>query len=160
MHPCSDLKSVTSICASKDFTADRLWLNGAEEDVSGSKRFKACVAGVKAMARDRVDEKTGKVVVRKEEWKDFRVHVSSLNTFPTAAGLASSAAGYAALVRCLAEVFNAEESYPGQLSTIARQGSGSACRSLYGGFVAWRKGTGMEDAADSLAEQVRGWHGV
>ena len=59
--------------------------------------------------------------MKKEEWADYKVHVSSLNTFPTAAGLASSAAGYAALVSCLAEVFNAKESYPGQLSTIARQ---------------------------------------
>lgn len=56
-----------------------------------------------------MDPATGKVVVKKEEWADYKVHVSSLNTFPTAAGLASSAAGYAALVSCLAEVFNAKE---------------------------------------------------
>ena len=82
-----------------------------------------------------------------------QVHVSSRNTFPTAAGLASSAAGYAALVRCLAEVFNARETYRGELSTIARRGSGSACRSLDGGFVAWRMGA-EEDGSDSMAEQV------
>ena len=34
-----------------------------------------------------------------------------------------------------------------------RQGSGSACRSMYGGFVAWEKGE-MEDGTDSIAKQV------
>ncbi|GMH61437.1 hypothetical protein TrRE_jg4533, partial [Triparma retinervis] len=58
-----------------------------------------------------------------------------------------------ALVKCLAEVFCATESYPGELSTIARQGSGSACRSLQGGFVAWRMGS-SPDGRDSMAEQV------
>lgn len=90
----------------------------------------------------------------KEDWNKMHVHVSSYNTFPTAAGLASSAAGYAALVAALAQLFNAVETFPGQLSTIARQGSGSACRSLYGGFVAWRMGGVKEDASDSIAEQV------
>jgi len=84
----------------------------------------------------------------------MKIHISSYNTFPTAAGLASSAAGYAALVAALTQLFNAKEEYPGQLTTIARQGSGSACRSLYGGFVAWRMGGEKPDWSDSLAEQV------
>ena len=84
----------------------------------------------------------------------MHVHVASYNTFPTAAGLASSAAGYAALVAALAKLFHAEESYEGELSAIARQGSGSACRSLYGGFVAWRMGGEKEDWSDSIAEQI------
>jgi diphosphomevalonate decarboxylase len=82
------------------------------------------------------------------------VHVSSYNTFPTAAGLASSAAGYAALVASLGQLMNAVEVYPYQLSTIARQGSGSACRSLYGGFVAWRQGTATNEWNDSIAEPI------
>lgn len=41
----------------------------------------------------------------------------------------------------------------GELSEIARQGSGSACRSMYGGFVQWVMGE-REDGKDSLAQLV------
>jgi diphosphomevalonate decarboxylase len=139
----SDLRAVTTAAASATFAQDRLWLNGfEEEDAHTSKRFRACVDGVKPLAAD------------PNKWKDLKIHVSSYNTFPTAAGLASSAAGYAALVAALSVLMDAKEQYPGQLTTIARQGSGSACRSLYGGFVAWRKGGLKDDWSDSLAEQV------
>lgn len=122
-----------------------------------------------------------------------KVHICSINNFPTAAGLASSAAGFACLgkncisttrttssgtalfflkktiqamtdmtiytltlfctycisVYTLARVFGVE----GELSAIARQGSGSACRSMYGGFVQWIMGQ-KEDGKDSIAQQV------
>ena len=143
----SDLRAVTSAAASTKFTQDRLWLNGIEDEgASTNKRFRACVDGVLKLAKD------------PEKWKGCKIHVSSYNTFPTAAGLASSAAGYAALVAALSALVDAQEEFPGQLSTIARQGSGSACRSLYGGFVAWRKGGVKEDWSDSLAQQVADEH--
>lgn len=140
----SRLRAVTTAASSPSFTRHRLWLNGVEEEnVGSSARFLACVEGVRALARD------------PSRWADAPfVHVSSHNTFPTAAGLASSAAGYAALVYALAKLFDAVETYDGQLSTIARRGSGSACRSLHGGFVAWRAGGAADDGSDSLAEQV------
>lgn len=150
----SDLRAVTTASASTSFTSDRLWLNGSEViDASTSKRFRACVDGVRALACDKIDPNT-KQVVTKDEWKTMNVHIASYNTFPTAAGLASSAAGYAALVAALIQLFNAEESYPGEFTAIARQGSGSACRSLYGGFVAWRAGGEESDWSDSIAEQI------
>ncbi|KAL3943170.1 MAG: hypothetical protein SGBAC_002772 [Bacillariaceae sp.] len=139
----SDLRAVTTAAASTEFTQDRLWLNGIEDEgAQTSKRFRACVDGVLKLAKD------------PEKWKDCKIHISSYNTFPTAAGLASSAAGYAALVAAMSALVDAQEEFPGQLSTLARQGSGSACRSLYGGFVAWRKGGEKEDWSDSLAQQV------
>ena len=58
----------------------------------------------------------------------------SVNNFPTAAGLASSAAGFAALVRAIADLYVLPTS-PSELSLVARQGSGSACRSLVRIFV-------------------------
>jgi len=150
-----DLRAVTTVAASRKFTSDRLWINGEEDESASSKtRFRACVDGVKKLASDRIDPNTQEILVKKEDWNQMFIHVSSYNTFPTAAGLASSAAGYAALVYALAKLFCAVESYPGELSAIARQGSGSACRSLYGGFVAWRMGGEKEDWSDSIAEQV------
>lgn len=142
-----DLRAVTTAAASLSFEKDRLWLNGIEDETAyKNKRFRACVDGVRALAAE------------PKKWKDMHIHVSSYNTFPTAAGLASSAAGYAALVAALAELFEAKEQYPGQLTAIARQGSGSACRSLYGGFVAWRKGGNKPDWSDSIAVQIADEH--
>eukprot|EP00636_Phaeomonas_parva_P008847 CAMPEP_0118874672 /NCGR_PEP_ID=MMETSP1163-20130328/16020_1 /TAXON_ID=124430 /ORGANISM="Phaeomonas parva, Strain CCMP2877" /LENGTH=417 /DNA_ID=CAMNT_0006810081 /DNA_START=211 /DNA_END=1460 /DNA_ORIENTATION=- len=146
-----DLKAVTTVAASTEWTEDRLWLNGTEEDIRGSKRVQTCLREVRRLARDRVVG--GRVVVRKEDWPKYGVRIASANSFPTAAGLASSAAGYAALVAALAKLFCVEEEYPGQLTAIARQGSGSACRSLYGGFVEWTMGA-REDGADSIGRVI------
>lgn len=82
----------------------------------------------------------------------MKVHISSFNNFPTAAGLASSASGFAALVSSLAALYKLPAN-PSELSLIARQGSGSACRSLFGGYVAWEMGS-KADGSDSLAVEV------
>jgi diphosphomevalonate decarboxylase len=129
-----DLRAVTTVASSYMFTSNRLWLNGTEITTPNA-RFDTVVEQMKQLAQDSPEGVTA------ADWKAMKVHVSSYNTFPTAAGLASSAAGYAALVAALAQLYHAKEDDDGQFSVIARQGSGSACRSLYGGFVAWRKGT-------------------
>ena len=67
------------------------------------------------------------------------VQVDSYNHVPTAAGLASSASAFAALGLALNDLFETKMDTK-TLSTIVRQGSGSATRSLYGGFVVWDKG--------------------
>lgn len=43
------------------------------------------------------DESTGEVIVSSADWDQYKVRIVSRNTFPTAAGLASSAAGLACL---------------------------------------------------------------
>jgi diphosphomevalonate decarboxylase len=139
------------VAASKEFKEDKLWLNGVETKINN--RGIACLCEIRALAGDRVDPQTGEVIVRKEDWPQYRVHISSVNTFPTGAGLASSAAGFACLVAALASLYAVREEYPGQVSSIARQGSGSASRSLYGGFVRWEKGI-RADGKDSMAVQV------
>ncbi|MFE4513565.1 diphosphomevalonate decarboxylase [Kitasatospora sp. NPDC056783] len=62
-----------------------------------------------------------------------------VSNFPVAAGLASSASAYAALTTALA-AFAADPPSGDRLAALARQGSGSACRSMLGGFVQWRPG--------------------
>ncbi|KAH9113614.1 hypothetical protein LEN26_011183 [Aphanomyces euteiches] len=145
------LKTVTSIVASKDFTDDRIWLNGAEQNIQ-NKRIQVVLKEMRRLASDKAVDQDGNTIA-KADWNNYKLHIVSINTFPTAAGLASSAAGYACLVAALAELFAAEEEYEGQFSAIARQGSGSACRSLHGGFVRWDKGSKV-DGSDSLAIQI------
>lgn len=81
---------------------------------------------------------------------NYKLHICSENDFPTAAGLASSAAGYACFVYTLASLYGLENE---ELTAIARLGSGSACRSIYGGFVQWHKGE-LADGTDSIATQI------
>ena len=147
-----DLRTVTTVTASTAFDRDRLWLNGVEEDLATNKRMLTVLRETRARASDLYDA-DGKCVVAEADWAQMRVRVVSANNFPTAAGLASSAAGYAALTYALAQLMAVKESFPGELSTIARMGSGSACRSLHGGFVAWDMGV-KEDCTDSCARQV------
>ena len=78
--------------------------------------------------------------------------VISRNNFPTGAGLASSASGFAALAAAGARALELELS-PRALSIIARQGSGSAARSLFGGFVEMHAGC-RPDGSDSYAEPL------
>jgi diphosphomevalonate decarboxylase len=83
---------------------------------------------------------------------DYKFKMMSRNDFPTGAGLASSASGFAALaiaaVDALGISFSKEE-----ISTYARLGSGSAARSIHGGFVYWNRGNSHET---SFAEQICG----
>lgn len=78
--------------------------------------------------------------------------VDSTNHVPTAAGFASSASGFAALAASAVKALGLDVSNE-QLSILTRQGSGSACRSIYGGFVEWEKGS-LSDGSDSYAVQV------
>lgn len=91
-------------------------------------------------------------IIRKEAGISFYAKVITENHVPTAAGFASSASGYAALAAAAAKAIGLHLS-PEELSKIARQGSGSACRSVYGGFVEWQKGS-SEDGSDSYARQI------
>jgi diphosphomevalonate decarboxylase len=81
-----------------------------------------------------------------------RAEVMSENNFPSGAGIASSAAAFAALALAGSKAAGLELSEP-ELSRLARRGSGSAARSIPGGFVEWQAGTSDEDSfAFSIAE--------
>lgn len=71
--------------------------------------------------------------------------VATENSFPTGAGLASSASGFAALTMAVVAALEREVSAP-ELSVLARlSGSGSAARSVLGGYVEWPAGEGDEE---------------
>ncbi len=80
----------------------------------------------------------------------LRAKVVSQNNFPTGTGLSSSASGFAALTVAAAAAAGLALSER-ELSILARRGSGSASRSVPGGFVRWRAG---ETSAESYAETV------
>ncbi len=81
--------------------------------------------------------------------------VTTANSIPTAAGFASSASGFAAVVLALDDLHGWELSRR-ELSVLARLGSGSACRSLWQGLVEWEMGTasdGMDSCGHPLTER-------
>jgi diphosphomevalonate decarboxylase len=91
-------------------------------------------------------------ILRRMAGTNVRARVVSTNNFPTGAGLASSASGFAALVTAAAAALRLRLE-PRELSIVARQGSGSAARSIFGGFVEMHAGT-APDGSDSYAEPL------
>ncbi len=75
----------------------------------------------------------------------WRASVESRTTFPIGAGIASSAAAFAALTVAAAAALQLRLS-PRELSTYARLGSGSAARSIFGGYVEWIAAARHEDS--------------
>lgn len=90
-------------------------------------------------------------LVRSRSGVRLAASVTSTSTVPLAAGLASSAAGFAALAAAASRAAGMELDAR-DLSRLARRGSGSATRSVFGGLVVWNAG---HDDATSYAEPVQ-----
>ncbi|MBI1222451.1 MAG: diphosphomevalonate decarboxylase [Bacteroidetes bacterium] len=79
------------------------------------------------------------------DWiEGHRFRVKTHNTFPHSSGIASSASGMAAIALCLCDLHeqidgNRFSDFYRRASRYARLGSGSACRSVYGGMAVWGK---------------------
>lgn len=85
--------------------------------------------------------------------KKLNITITSTNTFPMACGCASSASSMSCLVVALNKVFETNLS-KGDLSEYARVGSGSACRSIFGGIVEWEKGDELKSKAVKLYKRT------
>ncbi|HYA70828.1 MAG TPA: diphosphomevalonate decarboxylase [Thermoplasmata archaeon] len=131
------LRSRTTVRFDPRISTDRVELNGAP--ATGGPR--------ESVVRflDRVRELAGVT---------HGAEVRSENNFPTASGLASSASGFAALAGAATEALGLRLSGR-ELSRLARFGSGSAARSVFGGFVEWRAGT-QADGSDCYARPLYG----
>jgi diphosphomevalonate decarboxylase len=90
-------------------------------------------------------------LIRSFSGLSYPARVTSQNNFPTGAGIASSAAAFAALALAASTAAGLNLSQA-ELSRLARRGSGSACRSVPGGFVEWQAGqTDLDSYAVSIA---------
>ena len=147
----ADLHSRTTVHASSAFSEDAFWLNGKPESLT--KRMKSVLTELRAQ-REQLEREDSSQQKGVYTWK---LHIASVNNFPTAAGLASSASGLACLVVTIAKVYSllpeGDMDQWSKISKMARMGSGSACRSVFGGFVKWEMGQ-QADGNDSLAIQV------
>ncbi|MBO0487506.1 diphosphomevalonate decarboxylase [Vagococcus fluvialis] len=112
----------TEVVLDSDFTSDTFFLNDVKQD-------------------EKETEKITKFLnlFRNEVNMETKACVKSYNHVPTAAGLASSASAFSALAGAMNQASGLNLD-PKTLSTYARRGSGSATRSIYGGFVEWYMG--------------------
>ncbi|TMQ03452.1 MAG: diphosphomevalonate decarboxylase [Deltaproteobacteria bacterium] len=129
------LVTTTQVAFDAGLAEDELELDGAPAPAAARARVGALLDLVRASARIAT-----------------RARVVSRNEFPTASGLASSASGFAALAAAAAAAAGFALS-PRQLSILARRGSGSAARSVFGGFVRMHAGR-ADDGSDAFAEPI------
>jgi diphosphomevalonate decarboxylase len=90
--------------------------------------------------------------------KELDLHINSENNFPHSAGIASSASAMSSLALCLCSMEEEisgkqlpEEKFLQKASLLARLGSGSASRSVYGGYVSWGKSQYIPESSDEWA---------
>lgn len=156
--------------SSLSLTVDGLYTNTTVEAAPGSGRVRKFVLngaeygpGTKEWERVQAYlERLAKHVSR--DFLGYDYVVESENNFPTAAGLASSASGFAALAKALLGALAAEHSWAEELlrderrlSAVARLGSGSASRSVGEGAKLWHRGwdrEGFDPVWGSYAETV------
>lgn len=115
-----------------EFENDYIEINGNVEDLENNRAVKHL---------DRVRD-LAKI--------NLKAKVITSNNFPTGTGLSSSASGFAALTVAAVKAAGLDLSEK-ELSILARQGSGSACRSIPDGIVEWRDGNTSEE---SFAESI------
>lgn len=115
-------RTETTVRFDPELSADRLILNEMEADARATER-----------ASNHLDH------IRQLAGVSTYAEIVSSNSFPTGTGIASSASGFAALTMAACGALGLELA-TAQLSAIARLGSGSASRSIEGGFVEWQPG--------------------
>lgn len=138
-------RSVTTVEAREDLDRDEVWLAGADG------RLEQATGGFARRVRGHLD------AIRARTGRAERFRVATRNTFPAAAGLASSASGFAALAVAVSKALDLDAD-PRELSVLARlSGSGSAARSVLGGYVEWPAGGAADDAPAAQVAPASHW---
>lgn len=120
-------RSTTTVEVAPGLAEDEIWW------LEGGRRTPA-TGTFRAKAAKHLD------TLRRELGRSERLRVATSNSFPSSAGLASSASGFATLAIAVSRAFGLALE-PGPLSVLARlSGSGSAARSVLGGYVEWPAG--------------------
>ncbi|MBW6434865.1 diphosphomevalonate decarboxylase [Actinoplanes hulinensis] len=127
------LPTVTTVALGTEERTDRVTLDGSPAKGDFRQRVVTFLDLLRAMAG-----------------RDERAVVDTRNVVPTGAGLASSASGFAALAMAGAAAYGLDLD-PTALSRLARRGSASASRSIFGGFAICHAGQGGGEAADRSA---------
>jgi diphosphomevalonate decarboxylase len=96
-------------------------------------------------------------LVREKAGINDQAEVTSENNFPAGAGIASSAAAFAALALASSKAAGLDLSEP-ELSVLARRGSGSAARSIPAGFVEWQMGQNETDSHAYSIAPAKHWN--
>ena len=93
----------------------------------------------------------------------YQLKISSSNTFPHSAGIASSASAMSALALCLCSMQEAidemempKDFFFKKASEMARLGSGSASRSIFGKYATWGDLEGVSDSSNYYATPLKG----
>ncbi len=126
----SDAHTTTTVAWDPDLKQDEIYLDGERILDSRGRR---------------ISKHLNKL---RQAWYPYFARVVTLNSFPSGTGIASSASGFAALTMAGIAAFGEGLPDEVELSRWARWGSGSACRSIHGGFVEW---LGGEDHQSSRA---------
>ncbi len=119
------LDTVTTVEFSPELTLDEVTIAGEQDRKEAARVSKHL---------DRIRKLAGTKLFAK---------VDSENSFPRGTGLSSSGSGFAALTYAATDALNLNLSEK-ELSILARQGSGTACRCVCGGYVEWQDGDSSE----------------
>jgi len=129
----------TTVTFSETLTRDQIIFNGQEADEQTQTKMSQFLD-----------------LIRQQAGRSTFASVETTNHAPNAAGLASSASGYAALAAAGSRAAGLDLNRR-DLSRLARRGSGSATRSIYGGFVEWQRGTNDQDSYAIPVQEEIDW---
>lgn len=141
--------SISMTLADAHTTTTLEWLSGAQQDeITVDGRTLAGEAGARIVRHlDRIRQLAG---------TQQRARVVSKNNFPMASGIASSASGFAALTVAACQSLGLSLDAT-QMSALARLASGSASRSLFGGYVEWDRGVDHTTSVARLLYSPEHW---